>query len=172
MALPPTPNFGLPQFDDSDTSALDVLLNGVTSTLDTTLQAKLESFGLRKGTTTQRNAFEATKGDYWSDTTDDLLYRYNGTAWVAIPPAPFRMAAGTDSVTASFVTVAFPAGRFTQPPIVVAQLLSGAGGDIGATVMVTGITASTFTARHTSSAGGSRSILWHAIQMTPTSAAG
>jgi hypothetical protein len=39
MAATPTPNLGLPQYDESDTAALDVLLNGITSQLDTVLGA-------------------------------------------------------------------------------------------------------------------------------------
>lgn len=91
--------------------------------------------------------------------------------WEPVGAAPFAIAAGTANVDQTFPLINFPAGRFTVPPIVVAQLMSGAGADLGLTVMVTAITATSFRARH-SAASGTKIIHWYAIQMTPDSAAG
>lgn len=87
------------------------------------------------------------------------------------PHLPYAMAAGVASVDISFPYISFPAGRFTQPPMVVAQLSSGAGADVGVTMMVTTVTTTSFRMRHTG-ASGSRSAYWQAVQMTPTSGAG
>lgn len=102
----PTPYLDLPVFTTSDTSKLDTLLNSITSALDTGVQSKLLSIGVQRGPSSGRiaAAATATKGDLWSDTTDDLLYRYNGTRWLLLPG---QMLATMTGPTAS---VAGPAG--------------------------------------------------------------
>ena len=80
-----TPNFGMPILTVADNAKLDTLFNSMTSALDTNLKTALDIFALRRGTTSQRTASVATAGDYWSDTTTNLLYRHNGTAWLIAP---------------------------------------------------------------------------------------
>lgn len=76
--------------------------------------------------------------------------------------APFL--SGESEVTSSFPTITFPAGMFTQPPKVVAQLISGAAADIGVSIMVTNVTVSGFQCRH-SAGTGTKTVHWHAVQM-------
>jgi len=145
------------------------------SSVDTAL-GNIVSAGHFTGTDAQRLALAAPglrKGITWFTTDTNLMYMYNGTAWVFWQrnAAPFAQAAGSVAVPANaWATVTLPAGRFTVPPLVLVQMFSGSGGDIGASAMVTNITATQFIARKSNSTGGT--VYWHAIQMTPTAAAG
>lgn len=90
---------------------------------------------------------------------------------------PFATAAGNQVVSVSAATsgsvtgVAFPAGRFTVAPRVTVTALT-----VNYVGSVSSVTATDFTitARHidNTSATSSPTLLWHAIQMTPTSADG
>lgn len=84
---------------------------------------------------------------------------------------PYAYAAGLVNVDTTFPFVSFPSNRFTVPPIVVAQLNSGAGGDVGLSVMVTSVTTTNFRLRH-SGTSGTRGVFWQAIQMKTNAAAG
>lgn len=88
---------------------------------------------------------------------------------------PFAMAAGlVASVSGSFVTVTFPSGRFSVPPIVTAQMHSGAGGAIGQSVMVTNVTKTGFITRIARESGVlvAAGVFWNATQMASGAAAG
>lgn len=87
------------------------------------------------------------------------------------PFLPWAVAAGSANVTTSFPTVTLPSGRFTQPPIVTAQLYSGAGEDRGENAMVTNVTTTSFQCRH-SGTSGTKTVHWQAIQMSSGSAGG
>lgn len=90
---------------------------------------------------------------------------------------PWRVAAGSLDVSVSSGsgsgTVNYPSGRFTVQPLVVCGIGGGTAfnaqpsahnGTVGFTVMVNQIVGTSFT--------GLRSVYWHAVQMTPGSAAG
>lgn len=134
------------------------------------------SAGHFTGTDAQRLALAAPslrKGITWYTSDTNLMYMYNGTAWVfwARQATPFAMAAGSTAVSGgAWSTVTLPAGRFTQPPLVVAQMYSGGGGDIGASAMVTNVTTTNFITRKSNASAGI--IHWWAIQMTSTTSAG
>lgn len=107
------------------------------------------------------------------------LERNTGNGWdlVIPPPDPFAQAAGVAEITGggtinrSTVTVTFPSGRFTQPPIV--EVSSGAWQYSAYVASVTADSAS-IGLRHIENANWSstNTIYWRAAQMTPTSAAG
>lgn len=86
---------------------------------------------------------------------------------------PFSMSAGT--VTLSFsgapasASVTFPAGRFTQPPVVTATLGVGS---LGISLSATSVTATGCTIGGSSSYTGSVPVQWVAVQMTSTSGTG
>ena len=86
---------------------------------------------------------------------------------------PFSMAAGT--VTLSFsgapasASVTFPAGRFTQPPVVTATL---AVASLGISLSARSITATGCTIGGSSSYTGSVPVQWVAVQMTAASGTG
>jgi len=84
---------------------------------------------------------------------------------------PFAMAAGSVTAGVSWATVTLPAGRFTVAPLVTAQMISGAGADLGAAAMVTSVSASSFILRK-GGAGSEVRHEWIAVQMTEGSAAG
>jgi hypothetical protein len=83
------------------------------------------------------------------------------------------MAAGT--VTLSFsgapasASVTFPAGRFTQPPVVTATLGVAS---LGISLSATSVTAAGCTIGGSSSYTGSVPVQWVAVQMTSTSGTG
>lgn len=134
------------------------------------------SAGHFTGTDAQRLALAAPslrKGVTWYTSDTNLMYMYNGSSWVfwARQATPFAMAAGTATVSSNaWTTVTLPASRFSVPPLVVAQMFSGAGSDIGASAMVSNITATSFITRKSNTSGGT--IHWWAVQMTPTTAGG
>ena len=86
---------------------------------------------------------------------------------------PFSMAAG--AVTLSFsgapasASVTFPAGRFTQPPVVTATLGVAS---LGISLSATSVTAAGCTIGGSSSYTGSVPVRWVAVQMTSTSGTG
>jgi len=86
---------------------------------------------------------------------------------------PFSMAAG--AVTLSFsgapasASVTFPAGRFTQPPVVTATLGVAS---LGISLSATSVTATGCTIGGSSSYTGSVPVQWVAVQMTSTSGTG
>jgi hypothetical protein len=86
---------------------------------------------------------------------------------------PYAMAAGTINFTMSGSTgaqldVIFPTGRFTSAPIVVANVNSGAGGAIKATLLVISPSATQVSLRLelNSVSAGTYPVTWVAVQMT------
>lgn len=151
---------------------LNAMANELDAALDDLADEFIEHQGYYIGTNAQRLALVAPKlrnGITWFATDTNIVWEYRSSAWV--PRSPVAMAAGVTPVNVAWPIITFPPGRFTVPPVVTAQLISGAGPDIGMGVMVTNVTATNFQARHTGGSG-TRDLAWHAIQMTPTSAAG
>lgn len=72
------------------------------------------------------------------------------------------------------VTVTLPSGRFTVPPVVTAVSDAGTTGGVSAGCTVTAVSATQFTIRQSrvGSAPTGFTAHWHAVQMTPTLAAG
>lgn len=99
----------------------------------------------------------------------------------AVDALPFRTAAGEVVVSLSasnvgFSPITFPVGRFTVPPLLLATIKTAPGGSqkfvvraLNTTVTDAAIYVYTGDA---SSATGSVSVAWFAVQMTPASAAG
>lgn len=83
MAITSPDNIWTP--DSGDDYALTVDLAATADTVQAALTSIRADNGIRKGTTTQRNAATAVSGDYWSDTTDGLLYKRSGTTWFIAP---------------------------------------------------------------------------------------
>ena len=81
---------------------------------------------------------------------------------------PFAQAAG-EVTTAGWATVTWPSGRFSQPPKVTAQMISGSGSATGQSAMVTNASNTSCIMRNSE---GTHTIHWHAIQMTSGSANG
>ena len=128
-------------------------------------------------------------GLMWGDTTDGNEYKYTSTGWKLwgskAGAAPFAAAAGVanfsgvgGSVNAPIywdnaVTVTFPAGRFTQPPIVTVTGRQTSG--IVWPIISTAPTVNGFTVqgvRVGSLTTSAMSFSWDAVQMTASSAAG
>lgn len=111
------------------------------------------------------------------------VLHYGGTQYLILGVLgfrgrPWREAAGIAQFpmvngTGEWVTVAFPPGRFTLPPIVVVSVTSGAGAANGTTPRFVVDSASS---GRVHVRGNSQTVTipvaWHAIQMTPTSAEG
>jgi hypothetical protein len=93
-------------------------------------------------------------------------------------PLPYRVAAGyyyngsnISNGAGVTISIALPAGRFTQPPIVTATVFSSARNQIA----VTAVSTSAFDIRLDNFSGGTafdRAFYWEAKQMTSGSAAG
>jgi hypothetical protein len=108
-----------------------------------------------------------TVADVYTQTQSDTKYGIIGTS------APFRMAAGTEVATFSASTssagsLTFPAGRFTQAPVLTGNVTTTAAASNGAIIRFTSITASgaNYTMNVTSSTSNSIGFNWIAIQMT------
>lgn len=128
------------------------------------------------GTTTDSYLGMGTEPDsithaFWFNYAGKELLRIKKDGQLDNEFIPWAMAAGVANVTASFPVVTLPSGRFTQPPIITAQLYSGAGGDIGVGTMVTNVTTTQFQCRHTATSG-TKPVHWHAVQMKSGSANG
>jgi hypothetical protein len=101
---------------------------------------------------------------YLNDT--DQIDVWNGSAWVrrVSTSLPFAQAAGSGYGGAAVTVVTFPVGRFTVEPLI---FLTNIGSDAR---YFTFASSSTFSYQNTS--GGNSTFVWHAIQMTSSSAAG
>lgn len=124
------------------------------------------------GSPAQRNAFtQAPEGFEWFDTSGGApMVRLSG-AWVPRYSAPFAQASGVvTGVGASYVSVPFPTNRFTVVPVILTQVVSGAGAAIGSSTLVASQSETSFSVRN--SLTTAVTIHWTAIQMTSTSAAG
>lgn len=105
---------------------------------------------------------------------------WNGSSWSAwtqLPIAPHAEAAGVVTVTSMTngatrtATVTFPAGRFSVAPIVKVTPNTGAPDNVYASA--SGVSASGMTvAGHRKDSTTTLAVWWHAIQMTPSAAAG
>lgn len=133
----PTPNFGLPLYGDGDTSALDTLLNGQATALDTNLKAIIDAIGHQMGTDDERKALAGAdlfRGLTWYSTDTDTLWRYT-TSWVIelqtlrdFTPVISGLTVGNGTLTAKFsrvgklvtVTYGLTAGSSTDATGIVA----------------------------------------------------
>lgn len=93
-------------------------------------------------------------------------------------PSPYRAAAGTTTTSAAIaangnlaVNITFPAGRFTQPPILTGNC-GNARGTIGFDSITTSGAVMSVSNWSDGSMASGQSLYWHAVQMTPDSAAG
>lgn len=167
---------GIPLADENTVvEPIQAPLNAMANALNTALvdlRADLtDEQGYYIGTNAERVALTGAalrNGITWFATDTNIIWRRKSSQWVA--DVPFKIAAGVATVDISFPKVTLPAG-FSQPPIVIAQLISGASTDINVGVMVTNITTTDFQCRHTGSSGD-RAISWIAIQMSSGAAAG
>lgn len=112
---------GIPLADGSTVvnpiqAPLNAMANAVDAALDDTLTA-IAGVGMAKGTAAQRvaAAAETTAGSYWTDTTDNLLYRHNGTKWLI---APGQILASMIGPTTNTVGNGFNVGPVISTPIV------------------------------------------------------
>ena len=154
---------------------LETVFASMANSVQTALNTRaIKSY--RWANTAARNAQAGmAAGDVGYQIDDKTSWTYSGTAWVrgdspGDPGIPFRVAAGTTATlpAGSFVTIDLPADRFTQPPIIITQINTGAGGDVGATLRVTSVTTTTFLLSSTVAAPA----FWAATQMTSGSASG
>lgn len=106
MAGTPTPNFGLPQYDRSDTGALDTLLNGITSQLDTSLKVAIDNIPENYRIGTDADRLLITGGSLYEGlkfrTTDTKIdWTYTGDAWVPFASAwvPIVLSTGWTGVS-------------------------------------------------------------------------
>lgn len=87
----PTPNFGLPLYTTTDTAALDTLLNGQSSAIDSAL---LASEGRVAMTNTARLALTAPRlkeGLVVYATDTNRTWFYDGSSWILQSPALVRV---------------------------------------------------------------------------------
>lgn len=112
---------------------------------------------------------------------------WNGTSWVQVSTAstdlssyaiigtntPYRISAGTETASFSASTttngsITFPAGRFTQAPVLTGNIVTTAAASIGAIIRFTSITSTgaNYTMTVTTSTSSSVAFNWIAIQMT------
>lgn len=148
------------------------------SSVDTAL-GNIKQAASYTGTNAERTAMTAGTGlregitFYTTDT--DLMYLYNGAAWVVWQrqAAPFATAAGfVNTPSSGYATVNFPAGRFTQIPTVTAS--GGTQGIVGVPRIIS-VTTSSFQIAVWDLGGiqrGATAVTWQAIQMTSASASG
>lgn len=111
----------------------------------------------------------------FNDTLNNDEYVWSGLKWVRSyvlnGVGPYAEAAGSGTNTAgAFATITFPVGRFSVPPLVFLTMT----GAVAAIGIATTITAANCQAGGFSTGGSAiaSSWMWHAIQMTPTAAAG
>lgn len=104
----PTPNFGITTYTASDTAALDTLLNGQATSLDSALLANIWTFG---GTDAARTAMTAPKlreGIRFRTTDTDRDWYYDGSNWISAengmflvrPTSAFISGGGTATISA------------------------------------------------------------------------
>ena len=187
MASPTVP-WGIPQFDDNSPFApVQAPLNAQSAALNVALnngafmpyatKALLDAApGTRVGqhASVHADGTAANNGDY----------RWSGLAWERLSTT-FAEAAGVANFSGTggsssapiywdnAVTVTFPAGRFTQPPIVTVSPRQTSA--IVWPIISTAPTVNGFTVQGVRVGGlttSAMSFSWHAVQMTASSAAG
>lgn len=85
--------------------------------MQSSVQTALNGFKVRGGTTTQRNAYTATAGDYWSDTTTGYLYKWSGSVWLIAPGQVLAQGTVTTNITGAVGTNVIPAISTPTLPI-------------------------------------------------------
>ena len=109
---------------------------------------------------------------FFATDTKIQWYRVDGDWVQGHKNTAFAEAAGTRVTSATAVnTITFPSGRFTVAPVVVANQITG--GVVGV-AYISSVTKDSFQLRAYTLGGGQQSVnvAWHAVQMTPTAAAG
>lgn len=177
----PTTPLGIWTPDDSDDWDLTVDLAAMAVSIDSAIDNGINAIpkNYLVGTNAERLAlsgsdlFEGLR--VWTTDTK-ILWLYTNGAWKPLATADgsaFASAAGELAVAGGAGTnVSFPAGRFTVPPEVTVTAFNNG------SVMVPHVTSRTkdgfnlrlFLLAGATGAAGNAS--WHAVQMTPTSAAG
>lgn len=110
--------------------------------MQTSVQAAITSVrsgtSFFRGSTSQRNSATAVKGDYWSDTTDMFLYKYDGSRWLYAPGQvlAYMSASATVGVAGSIVgtvarTPSLPIGQKVRVRSSrVSMYVAGAAGEV------------------------------------------
>lgn len=172
---------GVPTKPPIPAGAVELATAQVPSTATTTASVVITQSGpltaAAGGIVPVRNSADLTAYDAAPGTTarrlDNGILQYrDGTAWVAQPTAPFKTVAGETYVSAAAgVTVTFPAGSFSVPPIIRADPYNASSVLVP---LITSRTATSFFLRvYTLGAvATTANVGWTAIQMTPTSAGG
>lgn len=181
MTTPPTVPWALPLLGTSDTiPGIDVLYNAQSNALNTalttinngayaryTLKSSLPTSGVGIGQhATVTGDTVANNGDYiWDSVGATWLHLFTKGA------AAYAEAVGSGSNTAGATTaVTFPTGRFTVAPAVFITMTgSVAAMPIPGSITTTGCNIGGFNAAGTAVAS---SWVWHAVQMTVSSATG
>jgi hypothetical protein len=137
---------------------------------------------LRVGVDSARTALSGGglyDGLLWYSTDTDMLWAYNGSAWVRVfsSGSPFAVSTGTitltgmTTATTKTAAVTFPSGRFNVAPNV--QVTADSAAPDNVRVSKSAVSASGFTvAGNRADSGTTLTIDWVAIQMTSSSAAG
>lgn len=99
----------------------------------------------------------------WVESVNNF-YVWTGTNWIPVGGAPPRIWSGTVNLTDTFEDHPFPAGVFTAPPNMSFSTFTASSGAIGASVMVSSRTQSTFRARKTGSTDSSVTFMYVAVQ--------
>ncbi len=127
-----------------------------------TVQRSIES-GLPIVTTTQRNALASPSvGTEVYNSTTGSFEMYNGSTWQI--SRPFAMAAGFQYGGAGATAITFPSGRFSVTPLLIVK------NQENVQLTVTASSSTGFTWQN--AVGSNNTMVYSAIQMTATSAAG
>lgn len=172
MAVTSPDNIWTP--DAGDDYALTTDLAAMADTVQDAITDLRSDIGYRTDLTdAQRLAL--TGGDLFEGlrvwTTDTrVLWTYTQSAWVrSLPGQPYMMAAGSGTTNSSGdATVTLPAGRFNVTPSIV---ITGTSARYS-TIASKSSTSFSVILANSSGTGVAGTFDWHAIQMTPTTAAG
>ena len=158
---------GMPILQPTVDNAETATFNDAFAAIGNTRQIKTYKWADNAARTAQTGM---TAGDLGYQTDTGVQYYYSGSGWVA--DTPYRTATGTLSIPSSSaysfqspVTVTFPPGLFTQPPIVVASTES-----IRLNTSTSSITTTNFdfrTGNNTSGSDPGSTGSWVAVQATP-----
>jgi hypothetical protein len=155
-------------------------LDGVTSAIQTQLNTKAPSANPTfTGTvvlpsTTSIGTVSSTEIGYVDGVTSAIQTQLDSKAVQGSGGLPYRMSSGigsttfTASATSGVTTVNFPTSRFTEAPVVVAQVNGFAGSLAGATIRVANVTDTSFQMTMTLNASTTTTanFHWTAVQMT------
>jgi len=148
-------------FSPDSTDGYDVTVDWA-ATADSIESALDQASNYGVGTTSERTAALAglPNGAKWYDTTLSAEYRKIAGVWDTV--TPFAQAAGFFWGGAGPTSITFPAGRFTVTPIIIPATLEAVG------VVITARSETGFT--YNTADGSNKTLMWTALQMTPTSA--